>query len=77
VAPVSFSIFHCHLSFVIEEKAAGPRMGNESMENRRSKADELEERLINFAVRVVKLSGPFASKEVNISISDILLSLTD
>jgi four helix bundle protein len=32
-------------------------MGNESMENRQSKADELEERLISFAVRVVKLSG--------------------
>ena len=27
------------------------------MENRQSKADELEERLIDFAVRVVKLSG--------------------
>ncbi len=27
------------------------------MDNQQSKADELEERLINFAVRVVKLSG--------------------
>jgi four helix bundle protein len=46
-----------HLSFVIEE--GGPLVPVEKEENeiQRSMADELEERLINFAVRIIKLSA--------------------
>ncbi len=55
-----FSIFHFPFAiyhFSLKEHPQRAMNGDIRMENQQSKGDELEERLIDFAVRIIKLSA--------------------